>query len=174
MTNGRCRNRAMARGRSIVVNWLLAFIPVTVALEHWAPERYLLVFFAAAVAILPLAGWLGRATEQLAERMGEGVGGLLNATFGNAGRADHRARRPARRPPRRGEGLDRRIDCRQHPAGARRRHAGGRAAAPGTAIQRSGGELAGDDADAGRDRAGPPRRLSQPARRARRWRESAR
>src|SRR6188472_2967572 len=77
-------NQAMARGRSIVVNWLLAFIPITVALEHWAPERYLLVFFAAAVAILPLAGWLGRATEQLAERMGEGVGGLLNATFGNA------------------------------------------------------------------------------------------
>jgi Ca2+:H+ antiporter len=33
---------------------------------------------------LPLAGWLGRATEQLAERLGEGVGGLLNATFGNA------------------------------------------------------------------------------------------
>ncbi len=33
---------------------------------------------------MPLAGWLGRATEQLAERLGEGVGGLLNATFGNA------------------------------------------------------------------------------------------
>ena len=66
------------------MNWLLVFIPATVALEHLAPERHLLVFFAAAIAILPLAGWLGRATEQLAERMGEGVGGLLNATFGNA------------------------------------------------------------------------------------------
>ena len=74
----------MARGRNVVMNWLLVFIPVTVAIEHWAPERYLLVFFAAALAILPLAAWLGRATEQLAERMGEGVGGLLNATFGNA------------------------------------------------------------------------------------------
>jgi Ca2+:H+ antiporter len=35
-------------------------------------------------AIVPLAAWLGRATEQLAERTGEGIGGLLNATFGNA------------------------------------------------------------------------------------------
>src|SRR5262245_18082204 len=48
------------------------------------PERHLLVFLASALAILPLAGWMGRATEQLAERTGEGVGGLLNATFGNA------------------------------------------------------------------------------------------
>ena len=48
------------------------------------PDRHLLVFAASSLAILPLAGWLGRATEQLAERLGEGVGGLLNATFGNA------------------------------------------------------------------------------------------
>src|SRR5262249_43903263 len=34
--------------------------------------------------IIPLAGWLGKATEQLANRTGEGIGGLLNATFGNA------------------------------------------------------------------------------------------
>jgi len=33
---------------------------------------------------LPLAGWLGCATEQLAAHLGESVGGLLNATFGNA------------------------------------------------------------------------------------------
>ena len=42
------------------------------------------VFITSALAIVPLAGWMGRATEQLAERLGEGVGGLLNATFGNA------------------------------------------------------------------------------------------
>jgi Ca2+:H+ antiporter len=65
-------------------NLLLVFIPIAIALEHLAPDRYLLVFVASAIAILPLAGWLGRATEQLAERAGEGVGGLLNATFGNA------------------------------------------------------------------------------------------
>ena len=66
------------------MNWLLFFIPIAIALEHFAPGRHLLVFVASCLAILPLAGWMGRATEQLAERLGEGVGGLLNATFGNA------------------------------------------------------------------------------------------
>ncbi len=66
------------------MNWLLVFVPIAVALEHLAPGRHLWVFLASAVAIVPLAGWMGRATEQLAERTGEGVGGLLNATFGNA------------------------------------------------------------------------------------------
>ena len=67
-----------------MLNWLLVFVPVAIALEYLAPESHLLVFAAAAIAILPLAGWMGRATEQLADRSGEGVGGLLNATFGNA------------------------------------------------------------------------------------------
>jgi Ca2+:H+ antiporter len=66
------------------MNWLLVFVPIAVGLEYLAPERHLLVFVASSLAILPLAAWMGRATEQLAERMGEGVGGLLNATFGNA------------------------------------------------------------------------------------------
>ena len=66
------------------MNWLLLFVPVAIGLEILAPERHLLVFAASSLALLPLAMWLGRATEQLAERMGEGVGGLLNATFGNA------------------------------------------------------------------------------------------
>lgn len=67
-----------------MLNWLLVFVPVAIALEYLTPDRYLLLFIAAAIALLPLAGWMGRATEQLAERLGEGVGGLLNATFGNA------------------------------------------------------------------------------------------
>lgn len=66
------------------MNWLLLFVPITIGLEILSPERYLLIFAASCLAILPLAGWMGRATEQLAERLGEGVGGLLNATFGNA------------------------------------------------------------------------------------------
>jgi Ca2+:H+ antiporter len=66
------------------VNWLLAFVPIAIALEHFAPQQSLWIFVAAALAIVPLAGWLGRATEQLAERTGEGIGALLNATFGNA------------------------------------------------------------------------------------------
>ena len=66
------------------LNWLLLFVPLAIGVKLLAPERYLLIFLASSLAILPLAGWMGRATEQLAERMGEGVGGLLNATFGNA------------------------------------------------------------------------------------------
>jgi Ca2+:H+ antiporter len=67
-----------------MMNWLLVFVPIALGLEHFAPERHLLIFVASGLAILPLAAWMGRATEHLAERMGEGVGGLLNATFGNA------------------------------------------------------------------------------------------
>lgn len=66
------------------MNWLLLFVPVAIGLEFLAPDRHLLIFVGSALALLPLAAWLGRATEQLAIRMGEGVGGLLNATFGNA------------------------------------------------------------------------------------------
>jgi Ca2+:H+ antiporter len=66
------------------MTWLLVFFPIAIALEALAPERPLFIFIASSLAILPLAGWMGRATEQIADRMGEGVGGLLNATFGNA------------------------------------------------------------------------------------------
>src|SRR5246127_4414469 len=66
------------------MQWLLLFVPIAVGLELLAPGRHLLVFVTSSLAILPLAGWMGRATEQIAGRLGEGVGGLLNATFGNA------------------------------------------------------------------------------------------
>lgn len=67
-------------------NWLLlllVFVPVAFVLE-WTHAGGVLVFIASAAAIVPLAGLMGRATEKLAERLGEGIGGLLNATFGNA------------------------------------------------------------------------------------------
>ncbi|HWQ36189.1 MAG TPA: calcium/proton exchanger [Blastocatellia bacterium] len=65
------------------LNWLLVFVPTAVVLElmHASP---IAIFAVSALAIIPLAGWMGRATEHLAEKMGEGIGGLLNATFGNA------------------------------------------------------------------------------------------
>jgi Ca2+:H+ antiporter len=74
----------MPRALKPSLSWLLVFVPVVVALELLAPERHTLIFFLAGAAIIPLAGWMGRATEHLAERTGEGIGGLLNATFGNA------------------------------------------------------------------------------------------
>jgi Ca2+:H+ antiporter len=66
------------------LDWLLVLVPVVVGLEFLRPDAHVAIFFTACAAIIPLAGWLGRATEHLAERTGEGVGGLLNATFGNA------------------------------------------------------------------------------------------
>ena len=63
---------------------LLVFIPVGLYLEHWAHASASTIFLASALAIIPLAGWMGKATEHLAERLGAGPGALLNATFGNA------------------------------------------------------------------------------------------
>ncbi|MFL6285688.1 MAG: calcium/proton exchanger [Pyrinomonadaceae bacterium] len=65
------------------LNWMLLFVPVTAALAHGgAPPPVL--FFSAALAIVPVAALMVRATEQLAARVGDAAGGLLNATFGNA------------------------------------------------------------------------------------------
>ncbi|HKP82498.1 MAG TPA: calcium/proton exchanger [Pyrinomonadaceae bacterium] len=66
------------------MNWLLLFIPITVALEHLAHVSAPVLFFMAAVAIVPIAAQIVAATEQLAHRTGDAIGGLLNATFGNA------------------------------------------------------------------------------------------
>lgn len=55
-----------------------------VATGYLAPDRHIAVFVTSVLAILPLAAYIGRATEALAERLGGGIGGLLNATFGNA------------------------------------------------------------------------------------------
>jgi Ca2+:H+ antiporter len=65
------------------VNWLLLFIPVTLALEHLG-ARDPWVFFSAALAIVPIAALIVRSTSQLATYTGDAVGGLLNASFGNA------------------------------------------------------------------------------------------
>src|SRR5437763_15720089 len=67
-----------------MLNWLVIFVPLAAGLEIFAPGQDTFIFLASALAIIPLAGWLGKATEQLAHRTGEGIGGLLNATFGNA------------------------------------------------------------------------------------------
>jgi Ca2+:H+ antiporter len=65
------------------MNWLLAFVPVAVVLDRLGASPPL-VFLAAALAIVPIASWIVRATEQLATFTGDAVGGLLNSTFGNA------------------------------------------------------------------------------------------
>lgn len=62
---------------------LLIFVPVTIAAEYLHVSSSI-IFFLAALAIIPLAKYIGEATEELAVYTGSAMGGLLNATFGNA------------------------------------------------------------------------------------------
>jgi Ca2+:H+ antiporter len=65
------------------LNLLLVFIPIAVALD-WYDANPVAVFAAAALAIIPLAGLMGRSTEHLSTYVGATVGGLLSASLGNA------------------------------------------------------------------------------------------
>ena len=65
------------------LNWLLIFIPVALTLERIVPDKSVPIFLSAALAIVPIASLIVKATEQLASHTGDAIGGLLNATFGN-------------------------------------------------------------------------------------------
>ena len=67
-----------------MINCLFIFIPIALILERARPEAHTWIFFAAALAIVPIARLIVQATEHIASRTGDAVGGLLNATFGNA------------------------------------------------------------------------------------------
>jgi Ca2+:H+ antiporter len=63
--------------------WLLVFVPIVLIAQVLKPEAHTLLFLLSVVAIVPLAALLSRATESVAARTGDTVGGLLNATLGN-------------------------------------------------------------------------------------------
>ena len=63
--------------------WLLVFVPLVFAAEHLKPEAHTLLFVLSVLAIVPLAALLSHATESVAAKTGDAVGGLLNATLGN-------------------------------------------------------------------------------------------
>jgi Ca2+:H+ antiporter len=63
---------------------LLIFVPAAILLNFLSPSSHILIFLAACLAVVPLASWIGRATEELTHNTSQGIGGLLNATFGNA------------------------------------------------------------------------------------------
>jgi Ca2+:H+ antiporter len=67
--------------RWITINWLLLAVPVGIAL-HAVKATALAIFIVNFIAIIPLAGILSFATEEIAMRVGEVLGGLLNASFG--------------------------------------------------------------------------------------------
>jgi Ca2+:H+ antiporter len=63
--------------------WLLVFVPAVFAGDHLVAERHTLLFLLSVLAIVPLAALLSHATESVAAKTGDSVGGLLNATLGN-------------------------------------------------------------------------------------------
>lgn len=63
--------------------WLLIFVPMVFAGEQLAPDAHTLLFVLSVLAIVPLAALLSHATESVASKTGDSVGGLLNATLGN-------------------------------------------------------------------------------------------
>ena len=63
--------------------WLLLFVPAVLVAERLKPEAHSTLFVLSVLAIVPLAALLSLATEQVAARTGDSVGGLLNATLGN-------------------------------------------------------------------------------------------
>jgi Ca2+:H+ antiporter len=82
---GRRRHRGLAAFLLSGDGWpyaLLPFIPIAVALEL-AHASSALIFSTSAIGVIPTAALMGRATEELADRAGPGIGGLLNVTFGN-------------------------------------------------------------------------------------------
>ncbi|HEY9697525.1 MAG TPA: calcium/proton exchanger [Trichocoleus sp.] len=69
--------------KNLIFTVLLVFVPISI-LAHYLEWGELTVFVTACLAVLPLAAWMGTATEEIAVVVGPSLGGLLNATFGNA------------------------------------------------------------------------------------------
>lgn len=69
--------------KNTIFGILLIFIPISITAHylHWSEA---IIFLTAAIAIIPLAAFMGLATEEIAVVVGPNLGGLLNATFGNA------------------------------------------------------------------------------------------
>ena len=95
--------------------WLLAFVPVRVRrADGRNPSAHTVLFVLSVLAIVPLAALLSHATESVAAKTGDAVGGLLNATLGKSDGVDDRAHGTACRAVHAGEGLHRRRDRDQH------------------------------------------------------------
>ncbi|UGY15546.1 calcium/proton exchanger [Bradyrhizobium septentrionale] len=63
--------------------WMLIFVPIVLVVETTAPSAHTALFVLAVLAIVPLAALLSHATESFAQKTGDAIGGLLNATLGN-------------------------------------------------------------------------------------------
>jgi Ca2+:H+ antiporter len=75
--------QVLAAIRRTPLLWLLVFVPIVLAAEHLRPEAHTALFLLSILAIVPLAALLSMATESVAAKTGDTIGGLLNATLGN-------------------------------------------------------------------------------------------
>lgn len=79
------------------LDWVLIFVPIAIALRFVpALENQTALFICSCLAIIPLAGVMGKATEHLAEHLGQGIG-TFKRDFRQRGGIDHRAFRPFKR-----------------------------------------------------------------------------
>lgn len=77
--------RSFSKSPKPSLNWLLVFVPAAIIVRVSSPAgNPTILYIFSGLAIIPLAGLMGRATVELANKLGDGIGGLLNATFGNA------------------------------------------------------------------------------------------
>jgi Ca2+:H+ antiporter len=76
-------NQLLKEVRQNPLLWLLAFVPVVIVAAQVKPEEHTLLFVLSVLAIVPLATLLSHATESVAAKTGDSVGGLLNASLGN-------------------------------------------------------------------------------------------
>ena len=67
----------------MIFSLMLLLIPASLVLAYAVHAPPMWIFITAVLAIVPLAEWIRKSTEQLAERLGSAIGGLLNVTFGN-------------------------------------------------------------------------------------------
>jgi Ca2+:H+ antiporter len=76
-------NQVLKEIRHSPLLWLLALVPVVLVAARVVPTTHTLLFILSVLAIVPLAALLSHATESVAQKTGDTVGGLLNATLGN-------------------------------------------------------------------------------------------
>ncbi len=76
-------NALLKEIRQTPLLWMLIFVPVVLVAARIVPAAHTLLFVLAVLAIVPLAALLSHATESVAEKTGDAIGGLLNATLGN-------------------------------------------------------------------------------------------
>ena len=99
------------------LTWLLLFVPIAIVLRFWPDaENPTALFICSAIGIIPLAGLMGRATEALAARIGEGSRRIIECHVWERGGTHHCRSCALERSNQRGQSVDHGLDNRRHSA----------------------------------------------------------